>query len=79
MFYSLGNFWFNEKELETALLELTVTGTREDWSLGAAIIPALQSDCKTQVLADGQRVYDLLNDISLNAGVREDGTVYQTE
>lgn len=79
VFYSLGNFWFNEKELETALLELTVTGTREDWSLGAAIIPALQSDCKTQVLADGQRVYDLLNDISLNAGVREDGTVYQTE
>ena len=40
VFYSLGNFWFNEKELETCLLELTVIGSRADWELSAAVVPA---------------------------------------
>ena len=77
VFYSLGNFWFNEKELETCLLELTVTGTKENWTLSSKVVPALQSDCKTQLLADGQEVYDLLESISINAGIQEDGTVYE--
>ena len=79
VFYSLGNFWFNEKELETCLLELTVTGTPEDWKLSATIVPALQSGCKTQALAEGQEVFDLVESISINAGIREDGTVYERE
>lgn len=79
VFYSLGNFWFNEKELDTCLLELTVTGTKENWNLSATIVPALQSGCKTEMLADGQAVYDLLESISVNAGIREDGTVYEIQ
>ena len=79
VFYSLGNFWFNEKELETCLLELTVTGSRADWELSAAVVPALQSGYETRLLAEGKPVYDLLESISVNAGIRPDGTVYQTE
>lgn len=79
VFYSLGNFWFNEKELKTCLLELTVTGTKGHWSLKPTIVPALQSGCKTKELTDGTAVYDLLNSISVNAGVKSDGTVYQKE
>ncbi len=79
VFYSLGNFWFNEKELNTCLLELTVTGTKEDWKLKPGIVPALQSGCRTRELADGQEVFDLLESISVNAGIQKDGTVYQKE
>ena len=75
----VANFWFNEKELETCLLELTVTGSRADWELSAAVVPALQSGYETRLLAEGKPVYDLLESISVNAGIRPDGTVYQTE
>lgn len=79
VFYSLGNFWFNEKELKTCLLELTVTGTKNNWTLQSVVVPALQSGCQTRELSDGQEVYDLLESISVNAGVQKDGTVYQKE
>ena len=45
IFYNLGNFWFNEKDLLTCLLELHVTGTKEDWQLDATIVPAHQAGC----------------------------------
>ena len=67
------------KELETCLLELTVIGSRADWELSAAVVPALQSGYETRLLAEGKPVYDLLESISVNAGIRPDGTVYQTE
>lgn len=79
VFYSLGNFWFNEKELDTCLLELRVTGTPENWKLGASIVPALQSDCNTKLLEDGTEVYELLESISVNAGIQDNGLVYQTQ
>ena len=81
VFYNLGNYWFNEKELETCLLELTVSGTQGNWSLSARIIPALQKNCKTTALsgAEGQKVFQTMERISINAGIRPDGTVYEKE
>ena len=77
IFYNLGNFWFNEKDLLTCLLELHVTGTKEDWKLDATIVPAHQAGCVTKYLTDGSSVYNLLESISVNAGIKPDGTVYE--
>lgn len=79
IFYNLGNFWFNEKDLLTCLLELHVTGTKEDWNLDATIVPAHQAGCRTQYLSDGSSVYQLLESISVNAGIQSDGTVYEKQ
>lgn len=79
IFYNLGNFWFNEKDLLTCLLELHVTGTKEDWKLDATIVPAHQAGCKTQYLSDGSSVYQLMESISVNAGIQPDGTVYEKQ
>lgn len=79
IFYNLGNFWFNEKDLLTCLLELHITGTPEDWQLTANIVPAHQAGCKTQFLTDGSSVYQLMESISVNAGIQSDGTVYPKE
>ena len=77
IFYNLGNFWFNEKDLLTCLLELHVTGTKEDWQLDATIVPAHQAGCVTKYLTDGSSVYNLLESISVNAGIKPNGTAYE--
>ena len=61
----------------TCLLELHVTGTKEDWKLNAAVVPARQAGCVTKYLTDGSSVYNLLESISVNAGIKPDGTVYE--
>ncbi|MCR5418341.1 MAG: CapA family protein [Lachnospiraceae bacterium] len=61
--YSLGNYWFNSKRVDTALLKVVI----EDGSLtGVQMIPALQHDCRTDHLegAEKQRIIDYLNSIS---------------
>ena len=83
IFYSLGNFWFNEKALETCLLEIRLTGNGEsEPTLACTILPAIQENCVTryaQAAADRDAVFGLLNDISVNAHVDDDGTVRETE
>ncbi len=79
IFYSLGNFWFNSKSLETCLVQLELTGTgAEDISLNATFVPAIQEDCETRYCNSGDdkdRVLDLINSISVNAYVDDDGLV----
>lgn len=80
VFYSLGNFWFNEKTLETGLLELELTGdsAEAEPELTCTILPAIQEGCVTRY-ADSQEdrdaVFGLLNSISVNARVGTDGAV----
>ena len=54
-----------------------MTGTKEDWKLNAAVVPARQAGCVTKYLTDGSSVYNLLESISVNAGIKPDGTVYE--
>lgn len=79
IFYSLGNFWFNEKTLESCLLQITISGDAERGpSLACRIIPAIQENCVTryaQSTEDRSAVFGLLNSISVNAQVDEDGNV----
>lgn len=82
VFYSLGNFWFNSKTLETGLLKLELSGdsAEAEPKLTCTFLPAIQEGCVTRYAAsqeDREAVFGLLNRISINASVGEDGTVSQ--
>lgn len=70
--YSLGNFWFNSKTLDTALVQLIIT--KED-EIRIKLIPAKQQGCKTQLLYDleKKRVIDYINSISTTGYLDEEG------
>lgn len=77
VFYSLGNFWFNSKTLDTGLLEVTYD---VDGSLSCRFLPAIQHDCRTD-LASGeekQRILKYLQCISPDITIDEDGFIRDT-
>ncbi|MBE5882602.1 MAG: CapA family protein [Lachnospiraceae bacterium] len=70
--YSLGNYWFNSKPLDTALLKIVVgSGGVET----VQILPARQQDCATSMLYDGEkeRVLNYLQSLSPNVALDGDG------
>ena len=73
--YSLGNFWFNSKSLDTALAKVIIPA---DGELTVQIIPAKQSDCRTQLLrgAERDRVLDYINSISTTGCLDENGILF---
>lgn len=76
--YSLGNFWFNKKTLDTMLLNLHITGERENPQIEAQVIPAVQKNNKTTMLTEAEdiaKVYRHLEKISVNAEISETGII----
>lgn len=76
--YSLGNFWFNHRSLDTMLLEVHITGERDNPQIDVVVIPALQENCKTMILTgqeEKQELYEYLESISVNIEIDEFGTV----
>ena len=76
--YSLGNYWFNEKTLDTMLVTVHCYGDNEKSNMELEITPALQANCKTTYVSDpaGQRkLYDYLESISINVEIDDDGVV----
>ena len=76
--YSLGNYWFNEKTLDTMLLELHFFGDDTGGEVEVKVIPAIQSDYCTKKVnepEEQERIYSFLEDISLNVQISEDGIV----
>ena len=72
--YSLGNFWFNKRTLQTMLLELRITGKRDNPKIEVAVVPAIQEKNTTTILAEQEdrvELYRYLEGISVN--VRIDG------
>ena len=71
--YSLGNFWFNSKTLDTGMVEVVID---ETGIVSYQFIPCLQSGCKTTLLqgAEKERVLAYMRVIS--EGVRIDGDGY---
>lgn len=76
--YSLGNFWFNSKTLDTCLVEVTIPAEGE---MTVKVLPAKQSDCRTQLLsgAEAQRVIGYLNSISETGHLDENGVLSKKE
>ncbi len=79
--YSLGNFWFNEKTLDTMLLKVHIYG-KDDTSSGTAeqvevqVIPAVQKNYVTTEATtsdEKNRIYQFLQSISVNAVLDSDG------
>jgi len=78
--YSLGNFWFNGKTLDTVLLRLHITGERENPELQVELIPAKQANRKTTKNSsekDMQKWYQYMESISVNIEINEKGMVIE--
>lgn len=74
--YSLGNYWFNEKTLDTMLVELHFYGDDSDSQLEVKVIPAIQKEYKTTFVSDKEereRIFSFLEGISINVHIDENG------
>lgn len=78
--YSLGNYWFNEKTLDTMLIDLHFSGDDTGGQIEVKIIPAIQSEYKTTIVKEKEeqeRIYSFLEEISINIEIDENGSVTQ--
>ena len=76
--YSLGNYWFNNKTLDSMLIQLKFTGNDNSENIEVSVIPAIQSGAQTKFVTDIQeqeRIYSFLEDISVNIEIDENGIV----
>lgn len=74
VFYSLGNFWFNSKEVDTAMLKVTID---ESGIKQYQVIPAKQIDCSTLYLdgVEKERVLQKIRELSPNVVIDQQGIV----
>jgi poly-gamma-glutamate synthesis protein (capsule biosynthesis protein) len=79
--YSLGNYWFNDKTLDTALVKLRFYGDSVQGShLQVQVVPAVQSGCETRIASEESeknRILDYLESISYNVAFNEQGILYE--
>ena len=76
--YSLGNYWFNDKTLDTMLITVHCYGNDNEEHLEVIITPALQKNFKTAYVSDAaeqRKLYDRLEAISINAVIDDSGKV----
>jgi len=77
IFYSLGNFWFNERTLYTTVLEIDIT---KEGRLSARMLPCLQKGKETRLLTKAkqkQKFARYVNSISVNGRLDEEGNVHK--
>lgn len=74
VFYSIGNFWFNSKSLDTGLLKVVLD---ESGGLTCQFLPALQHNCRTDLAsgAEKQRILQYLQCISPDVTIDENGFI----
>ena len=74
--YSLGNFWFSSKTLDTGLLKVAIT---KQGMKSVQFLPAQQDDCKTSLLANSEkeRVLAIMRGLSAGVLIDQDGYVKQ--
>lgn len=77
--YSLGNYWFNEKTLDTMLLEVEISGLGTDVQcVEIQMIPGTQSGWVTTMAdtpEEKERIYSYMESISIDIEVDEDGYI----
>ncbi|MCC8128369.1 MAG: CapA family protein [Clostridiales bacterium] len=82
IFYNLGTCWFNEKTLDTFLLEIHFTGNAEEEDVTFTVTPAIQSGCVTRLTESDEewnQVVDLMEAYSYDVTIGSDGTVYPSD
>lgn len=72
VFYSMGNFWFNSRTIDTGLLKVTISDKELQ---SCQFIPCLQENCTTFPLngEEKARVLDVMRDMSENVSIDSDG------
>ncbi len=72
--YSLGNFWFNSRELDTCLVKAVID---ENGLKSLQFVPALQKGCATSMLhgEEKTRVLDYMRSISPEVAIDEEGII----
>ncbi|MCR5126529.1 MAG: CapA family protein [Lachnospiraceae bacterium] len=72
--YSMGNFWFNSKTLDTCLIELTLAGGSIE---SLRFVPCLQTNSTVKMLHDGEakRVLEYMRSISPSVNIDGDGFI----
>lgn len=82
--YSLGNFWFNNKPLDSMLVQVRLSGENAaleitDENVEVQIMPARQENCKTRLLKgeDAERLFDDLEEISEGVVIDEEGVIHK--
>lgn len=72
--YSLGNFWFNSKSLDTCMVKVTIG---RDGLASFQFVPAIQADCKVDLAygADKERILAYMRGLSPDVRIDEDGFV----
>lgn len=76
--YSLGNFWFNDKTLDTILLNVHFYGDDTEEFIDLEIIPAIQTNNTTLIVneqSEKQRIFSFLESISINIEIDDEGIV----
>ncbi len=72
--YSLGNFWFNSKTLDTGILQVDIS---TDGLEKIRFVPAIQEDCRTR-LAGGEekaRIISYMESVSYGVTIDAEGNV----
>lgn len=75
--YSLGNFWFNTRELDTGIVKLRFT----QGNMTMQFVPGIQANSETHYVpsqASRRALYDWLEDASPNSGIRIDDNGFVT-
>lgn len=72
--YSMGNFWFNSKTLDTCLVKAVIT---EEGLQSLQFLPALQENCSTSMLhgEEKERVLTYMRGISANVTIDSEGYI----
>ncbi len=73
IFYSLGNFIFNNSAYESIVVELTLG---ED-ETGVRVIPCASNRNQMGLLTETQGYYQRLQELSFGVEIREDGSVVE--
>lgn len=76
--YSLGNYWFNKRTLDTMLLQLRFWGNDAEEHLEVRVIPAIQEEQQTRIVEDEkerERIFSFLEEISVNVAIDGEGIV----
>ena len=74
VFYSLGNFWFNSRDIDTGLLKATISEGKLE---SCQFIPCLQSNCTTTLLVgeEKERVLEWMREQSEDVKIDSEGYI----
>ena len=79
--YSLGNYWFNTKDLDSCLLEFTFR-PQDFENVQVRFIPCRQHDCRTTLFSDPRsraKALQRMRNISFGTLIDEEGVVTEKE